>query len=131
MKKLVCAAVVAASMCAMADEAKKEVAPAAAPAAAAVAKPVAPKRPQMSEEQRAKMREQREKFMAERKAAMEAKMLEVVKKYVPEEDKAKALIKELQESMIGARRPMMPRPMMNRPAPKVETPAEAAKPAAK
>ena len=127
MKKLVCAAVVAASMCAMADEAKKEV----APAAAAEAKPMVAKRPQMTEEQRAKMREQREKFMAERKAAMEAKMLEVVKKYVPEEDKAKALIKELQESMIGARRPMMPRPMMNRPAPKVETPAEAAKPAAK
>ena len=126
MKKLVCAAIVAASMCAMADEAKKDAAP-AAPAAAAVAKPMAPKRPQMTEEQRAKMREQREKFMAERKAAMEAKMLEVVKKYVPEEDKAKALIKELQEAMMGARRPMMNRPMKNRPMPKPEAAAPAAK----
>ena len=124
MKKLVCAAMVAASVCAMADEVKKEAAPAAAPAAA-VAKPAIPARPQMSEEQRAKMRERREKFMAERRAAMEAKMLDVVKKYVPEEDKAKALIKELQESMMGARRQMM-----NRPAPKAAKPAEAA-PAAK
>ena len=124
MKKLVCAAMVAASVCAMADVVKKEAAPAAAPAAA-VAKPAIPARPQMSEEQRAKMRERREKFMAERRAAMEAKMLDVVKKYVPEEDKAKALIKELQESMMGARRQMM-----NRPAPKAAKPAEAA-PAAK
>ena len=110
MKKLVCAAIVAASMCAMADEAKKDAAPAAAPAAAE-AKPALPKRPQMTEEQRAAMRETREKFMAERKAAMEAKLLEVVKKYVPEEDKAKALIKDIQEAMMGARRPMMNRPM--------------------
>ena len=124
MNKLICAAIVAASMCAMADEAKKEAAP-AAPAAAAVAKPMAPARPQMSEEQRAKRREQQMKFMAERKAAMEAKMLEVVKKYVPEEDKAKALIKDLQEAMMGARRPMMNRRPMNRPAPKTEKPAEA------
>ena len=119
MKKLVCAAIVAASMCAMADEAKKD----AAPAAAAVAKPTAPARPQMTEEQRAQMRERRQKFMAERKAAMESKMLEVVKKYVPEEAKAK----ELQEAMIGARRPMTNRP---RPMPKAAKPAEAA-PAAK
>ena len=41
--------------------------------------------------------------------------------------KAKALIKELQESMMGARRPMMNRP---RPMPKAAKPAEAA-PAAK
>lgn len=123
MKKLVCAAIVAASMCAMADEAKKD----AAPAAAAVAKPTAPARPQMTEEQRAQMRERRQKFMAERKAAMESKMLEVVKKYVPEEAKAKELVKELQEAMMGARRPMTNRP---RPMPKAAKPAEAA-PAAK
>ena len=71
MKKLVCAAMVAASMCAMADEAKKD----AAPAAAAEAKPMAAKRPQMSDEQRAKLLERREKFMAKYKADMEAKML--------------------------------------------------------
>ena len=121
MKKLVCAAIVAASMCAMADEAKKDAAP-AAPAAAAEAKPMMSKRPQMTEEQRAKMREQREKFMAERKAAMETKLLEVVKKYVPEEDKAKALVKDLQAAMMSARRPMM-----NRPMPKAAAPAPAAK----
>ena len=126
MKKRVCAAIVAASMCAMADEAKKDAAP-AAPAAAAEAKPMAAKRPQMSDEQRAKLLERREKFMAKYKADMEAKMLEVVKKYVPEEDKAKALIKELQEAMMGARRPMMNRPMKNRPMPKPEAAAPAAK----
>ena len=123
MKKLICAAVVAGSMFAMADEAAKaEVKAPAAPAAAESVK-VAPKRPQFSEEQRAKMREQREKFMAERKAAMEAKMLEVVKKYVPEEEKAKALIKELQESMMGARRNMMRPPRPAKPA--AAKPAEA------
>ena len=121
MKKLVCAAIVAASMCAMADEAKKDAAPAVAPAAA-VAKPAVPARPKMTDEQRALMRERREKFIAERKAAMEAKLLEVVKKYVPEEDKAKALVKDLQAAMMSARRPMM-----NRPMPKAAAPAPAAK----
>ena len=111
MKKLICAAVVAGSMFAMADEAaKKEAAPVVPVAAEAVK--VAPKRPQISAEQRAKMREQREKFMAERKAKMEAQMLEVVKKYVPEEEKAKALIKELQDAMMAGRRNMMRRPPM-------------------
>ena len=129
MNKLICAAIVAASMCAMADEAKKDAAPAAAPAAAAVAKPVAPNRPQFSEEQRAKMREQREKFMAERKAKMEAQLLEVVKKYVPEEEKAKALIKELQDAMMAGRRmPMRPPRPMTKPGaakPSAAKPAEA------
>ena len=115
MKKLICAAVVAGSMFAMADEPAK---PAAAAPAAAEAVKVAPKRPQITPEQRQKMREQREKFMAERKAKMEAKLLEVVKKYVPEEEKAKALIKELQEAMMSGRRPMMrpPRPAAAKPA---------------
>ena len=109
MKKLICAAVVAGSMFAMAEEpAKAEVK--AAPAAAEAVK-AAPKRPQISEEQRAKMREQREKFMAERKAKMEQQILEVVKKYVPEEEKAKALVKELQDTLMAGRRNMMRRPM--------------------
>ena len=102
MKKLICAAVVAGSMFVVAEEAAKTEAK-AAPAAAEAVK-AAPKRPQISEEQRAKMREQREKFMAERKAKMEAQMLEVVKKYVPEEEKAKALVKDLQEAMRPQRR---------------------------
>ena len=119
MKRLICAAVVAASMFAMAEETAKAEAP-AAPAAAEAVK-VAPKRPQISAEQRQKMREQREKFMAERKAKMEAQILEIVKKYVPEEEKAKALVKELQDAMMAGRRNMMRRP----PKPGVEKPAEA------
>ena len=121
MKKLICAAVVAGSMFAMADEAAKKDAAPAAPAAAEAVK-VAPKCPQISAEQRAKMREQREKFMAERRAKMEAQMLEVVKKYVPEEEKAKALVKELQDAMMAGRRNMMrpPRP----PKPGAEKPVE-------
>ena len=110
MKKLICAAVVAGSMFAMAEEAAKT--EAKAPAAAAEAVKAAPQRPQMTPEQRQKMREQREKFMAERKAKMEAQMLEVVKKYVPEEEKAKSLIKELQDAMMAGRRNMMRRPPM-------------------
>ena len=119
MKKLICAAVVAGSMFAMAEEADKAAAP-AVPAAAEAVK-VAPKRPQISADQRQKMREQREKFMAERKAKMEAQVLEIVKKYVPEEEKAKALVKELQDAMMAGRRNMMRRPPM---AP-VAKPAEA------
>ena len=119
MKKLICAAIVAGSMVAMAEEAAKAEA-SAAPAAAEAVK-AAPRRPQITEEQRAKMREQREKFMAERKAKMEAKVLEVVKKYVPEEEKAKALVKELQDTLMAGRRNMM----MRRPMAPSAKPAEA------
>ena len=108
MKKLICAAIVAGSMSVMAEEAAK--AEVKAPVVAE-ADMVAPKRPQITSEQRQKMREQREKFMAERKAKMEAQILEVVKKYVPEEEKAKALVKELQDAMMAGRRNMMRRPM--------------------
>ena len=128
MKKLICAAMVAGSMFAMAEEAAKpaEAAPAAAAvkaeAAVPAAKPVAkvgPRRSQISPEQRAKMREQREKFMAERKVRMEAQLLEVVKKYVSDEDQAKALVKEIQDTVLGGRRMMRP------PRPSAEKPAEA------
>ena len=108
MKKLICVAIVVGSMVVMAEETAKEEA-SAVPAAAETVK-VAPKRPQITPEQRQKMREQREKFMAERKAKMEAQILEVVKKYVPEEEKAKALVKELQDAMMAGRRTMMRRP---------------------
>ena len=123
MKKLICAAIVAGSMFAMAEEAAKPAAPAVAPAAEAVK--AAPKRPQFTPEQRAKMREQYEKRFAERKAKMEAQMLEVVKKYVPEEEKAKALIKELQEAMMAGRRNMMRRPPVHTMPPAAAKPAEA------
>lgn len=110
MKKLICAALVAGSMCAMADEAKCENGVCALPGVAAEGKVQKPARPQMTPEQRAEMRAKREKFMAERKAAMEAKMLEIVKKYIADEEQAKALIKELQETMRpGMRRPPMPK----------------------
>ena len=87
-----------------------------APVAAEAVKPF-----KMTDAQRQKMREQREKFMAERKAKMEARMLETVKKYVPEEEKAKALVKELQDVMMSGRRNMMRRP----PKPEGAKPAEA------
>ena len=108
MKKLICAAIIAGSMVAMAEEAAKAEAPAAPAAAEAVKK--APRRSQITPEQRQKMREQREKFMAERKAKMEAQVLEIVKKYVPEEEKARALVKELQDTLMAGRRNMMRRP---------------------
>ena len=115
MKKLICAAVVAGSMVAMAEEAANKDAVRVVQAKTGEAVEVAPKRPQITEAQRQKMREQREKFMAERKAKMEAQILEVVKKYVPEEEKAKALIAELQEAMKFARRGGM-RPKLAKPA---------------
>ena len=114
MKKLICVAIAAGSMVAMAEEcatakcAETAKSAEAAPVAVEAAKPAA-KPFKMTEEQRAKFREQREKFMAERKAQMEAKLLEVVKKYVPEEEKAKALVKELQDAMMAGRRNMMQR----------------------
>ena len=116
MKKLICAAIVAGSMVAMAEEAPK--AEAAAPAAAEAVK-VAPKRAKMSaeqREQRQKMREMAEKRRAERNAKMEAQVLEIVKKYVPEEEKAKALVKELQDAMMAGRRNMMRPPRPPKPA---------------
>ena len=107
MKKLICAALVAGSMCAMADEAKCENGTCALPGVAAEGTVQKPARPQITPEQRAEIRAKRE---AERKAAMEAKMLEIVKKYIADEEQAKALIKELQETMRpGMRRPPMPK----------------------
>ena len=118
MKKLICAAIVAGSMFAVAEEAPK--AEVKAPVAAEAVK-AASQRSQITPEQRQKMREQREKLMAERKAKTEAQMLEVVKKYIPEDEKAKALVKELQETMKANRRNMM----MRRPTrPGVKKPAE-------
>ena len=89
-----------------ADEVAKEP---AAPKAAETVKQL-PRRVSMTPEQRAQMRARREKFMAERKAAMEKKLLDVVKKYVPDEEKAKALVAELQETMMSGRRAAINRP---------------------
>ena len=117
MKKLICAALVAGSMCAMADEAKCENGACALPGVAAEGKVQKPARPQITPEQRAEIRAKRE---AERKAAMEAKKLEIVKKYIADEEQAKALIKELQE-LQETMRPGMRRP----PMPKAAKPAKA------
>ena len=117
MKKLICAAVVAGSMFVMAEEAAKADVPAAQAAAEAVK--VAPRRAKMSAEQRQKMREMAEKRRAERNAKiakMEAQALEIVKKYVPEEEKAKALVKELQDVLMAGRRNMMRPPRPPKPA---------------
>ena len=127
MKKLICAAIVAGSMVAMAEECATAKCDEAAKSAEAVKAAVetvkeSAKRPQITPEQRAKMREQREKFMAERKAKAEAQMLEVVKKYVPEEEKAKALVKELQDTLMAGRRNMMQRRSQK---PEAVQPAEA------
>ena len=108
MKKLICAAVVAGSMFVMADEAAKPEAKAAPAAAEAVKE--APKRPQMTEEQRAQMREKFAKRRAEMKAEMDTKMIEVIKKYGLDDEKANALWKDLQEAMRNGRRNMMRRP---------------------
>ena len=117
MKKLFLAAVCAASMCVVAEDAP----PASAPVpAAAAAKKARPNRPQLTDEQREQMKARREKFMAERKAQMakaQEKMLETIKKYVPDEAKAKALLDELQKTMMGMRRS----PMQFRPAGKPAT----------
>lgn len=111
MKKLICAAVVAGSMFALAEEAAQSAAVPADAAKVMEAVPM-PKRPQLTPEQRAKMREQRAKFMAERKAKMDASMIEVIKKYGLDDEKAKALLKDLEEARkMGRRMPRRPRPM--------------------
>ena len=122
MKSMVFAAVVAGSMFAVAAEAEKPAAATPAAPVAAEAAKVAPKRPQFSAADRAKMRE---RFMAERKAQMEAKLMEVVKKYVPEEEKAKALVNELQEAMMASRRSMMQRRPQMLPAASAAKPVQA------
>ena len=114
MKKLIFSALVAGSMVAVAETAAP-----AKDAAATKAVMSAPRRSPMTEEQKAQMRARFEQSLAKRKAEMEARMLPIVKKYVPEEEKAKALIAELQEAMrSGGRRAMMrgPRPGAAKPA---------------
>lgn len=109
MKNLICAAIVAGSMFAMAEEAaKKEAAVPAAPVAAEAAKP---KRPQMTDEQRAALREKMMQRRAAMKAEMDKKAIEVIKKHGLDDEKAAALWKDLQETMRNGRRSQMRRPM--------------------
>ena len=116
MKKLICAAVVAGSMFATAEEAAKAEAAPAAPVAAEAVKE-APKRPQMTAEQRAEMRARFEKRRSEMRAEMDKKMVEVIKKYGLDDEKANALWKDLQETMKNGRRNMMrPGRPMKKPA---------------
>ena len=109
MKKLIAAAMIAGSMMVMAEEAAK---PAEAPKANAPTA-VTPRR-QMTPEQRDAMRAKFEQRMAARKAEMEKKSLDVIKKYGLDDEKAKALLADLEAVMRPARRP---RPnAMKRPA---------------
>ena len=115
MKKLIAAAMIAGSMMVMAEEAAKpaEAAKAAVPAMAA--------RKQITPEQRAAMKAKFEERMAARKAEMEKKALDVIKKYGLDDEKAKALLADLEAVLKPARRP---RPNMKRPA-KSAAPAKA------
>ena len=117
MKKLIVAAMIAGSMMAMAEEAAK---PAEAPKAAASTAAVAPRR-QITPEQRAAMKAKFEERMAARRAEMEKKAVEVIKKYGLDDEKAKALFAELEAIVKPARRL---RPNMKRPA-KPAAPAKA------
>ena len=109
MKKLIVAAMIAGSMMVMAEEAGK---PAEAPKAAATTATAVPRR-QITPEQRAAMKAKFEERMAARKAEMEKKALDVIKKYGLDDEKAKALLADLEAVMKPARRP---RPNMKRPA---------------
>ena len=112
MKKLVCAVLAVGSLMAFAEDACKDGAckDGACKVAVAAEKTVkeAPKRAQLTPEQREAMKAKREKFLAERKAEMEAKILETIKKYIPEEEKAKALMKDLEETLIPMGRRAFP-----------------------
>ena len=120
MKKLFFSALMAGAMVSFgAEETAKPAAPAATPSAVA-----APVKRQITPEQRAAMRAKFEQRMAARKAEMEKKSLEIIKKYGLDDEKAKALLAELETVMKQSRRP---RPnMMKRPAAKpAEAPAKA------
>ena len=108
MKKLIAAAMIAGSMMVMAEEAAK---PAEAPKANAPAA-VAPRR-QITPEQCAAMKAKFEERMAARKAERDKKAIEVIKKYGLDDEKAKALLADLEAVLKPARRP---RPNMKRPA---------------
>ena len=112
MKKLVFSVLLAGAMVAFAEEMAKP----AAPVAAAPTAVKAPVKRQITPEQRAAMRAKFEQRMAARKAEMEKKALEIIKKYGLDDEKAKALFSELETAMRPSRRP---RPnMMKRPAAK-------------
>lgn len=76
-----------------ADEAKP-----AAPAAAAQ-KVERPSFKQMTPEQRAELKAKREKFLAERKARIQARQLEILKKHGIEGEKAQAILDDLQKAL--------------------------------
>ena len=102
---MIAAAMTLAGMGSNAAEAAKPAENKAAAVEAQKVGAVAPRRAQLTSEQRAEMRAKRMQLMNERRAAMDAKMLEVVKKYVPDEAKAKALLEELKAARMPARRP--------------------------
>lgn len=112
MKKLLMAAVLAGSMVAVAADAAKTEAPAATPVAAEKQQV---RRPQLTEAQKAQMKARHEKIMAEHRARQKAKILETIKKYLPDEEKAKALADDLEKTTMSMRRPMSMSRSMGRP----------------
>ena len=103
MKKLMMAAILAGSVFAMTADCVAEEAQPAADATAQQTCKKAKKAKLTPEERKAMMM----KKMNERKAAIEAKSIEIIKKYGLDDEKAKALFNELQEAMKSAfgRRP--------------------------
>ncbi len=104
MKKLITAAILAGSMVAMAEEAAV-VKPAETTPVAAEKQAVKAVKPTITPEMRAARRAKREQLIAQRKAELEKKCLEIIKKYGLDDEKAKALMKELQDAMRPTRRP--------------------------
>ena len=98
----------AAPAAAVENDGKCEAVAPAAPAESVAPAAPALDRPKLTPEQRAKqraemraeMRARHEKF----RAAMDEKSLEIIKKYVPDEEKAKALLGELNAARRPARR---------------------------
>lgn len=120
MKKLMMAAMIAGSMFAMAAE-EAPAAAAATPAAVQTMKK-APARAKLTPEQIAERKAKREKFFADRKAKIEAQILEVLKKHGVEGETAQAIVKDLAETMSNPFMGMGARARKPRPA-KVEKPA--------
>ncbi len=115
MKKLITAAILAGSMVAMAEEAV--VKPAETTPVAAGKQAVKVVKPTITPEMRAERRAKREQLIAQRKAELEKKCLEIIKKYGLDDEKAKALMKELQDAMRPTRRPRPNAKSVAQPAP--------------
>jgi len=96
---------------AFAEETVTEAATEAAPARTTTVERSVRSRGALTDAQRAELRERRKKMMEVRKAETEARALEIVRKYVPDEEKAKALLAELESVLSPQRRRPRPQPV--------------------